>query len=98
MNQAEKVLLLKKAVDTRGNALQLVMVLEETSELQKEVCKILRGDWSSGRMDSLASEIADCSLMLDQLIYITGTASKVEVEKDIKLNRLQKRLSTLDDD
>jgi len=93
MNQADKVLLLKKAVDTWGQALQLIMVLEETSELQKEVCKIIRGDWSSERMDSLASEIADVSLMLEQLIFMTGTASKVKLEEDIKLERLNKRLN-----
>jgi NTP pyrophosphatase (non-canonical NTP hydrolase) len=93
MNQSDKVLLLKKAVDTWGQALQLIMVLEETSELQKEVCKIIRGDWSSERMDSLASEIADVSLMLEQLIFMTGTASKVKLEEDIKLERLNKRLN-----
>ena len=93
MNQADKVLLLKKAVDTWGQALQLIMVLEETAELQKEVCKIIRGDWSSSRMDSLASEIADVSLMLEQLIFMTGTASKVKLEEDIKLERLNKRLN-----
>ena len=92
MNQAEKMLLLKQAVDTWGENLQLIIVLEETAELQKEVCKMIRGDWSSQRMDSLASEIADVSLMLEQLIFITSTASAVEKWKDIKLNRLAKRL------
>ena len=96
MNQSDKVILLKKAVDTWGQALQLTMVLEETAELQKEVCKILRGDWSSSRMDSLSSEIADCSLMLEQLVFMTGTASKVELEKEIKLNRLSKRLEAIE--
>jgi len=96
MNQVDKVILLKKAADTWGQSLQLVMVLEETAELQKEVCKILRGDWSSSRMDSLASEIADCSLMLEQLIYITSTASKVEIEKETKLNRLSKKLGAVE--
>jgi len=95
MNQADKVLLLKKAVDTWGQSLQLVMALEETAELQKEVCKIIRGDWSSSRMDSLASEIADVSLVLEQLIFMTGTAAKVELEKNIKLNRLSKRLDAV---
>jgi hypothetical protein len=43
-------------------------------------------------MDSIASEIADCRLMLDQLEYMCGVASKVEIEKQIKLKRLEKRL------
>jgi hypothetical protein len=38
------------AIDKWGRALQLVMVCEETAELQKEVCKIIRGDWSNNRM------------------------------------------------
>ena len=88
----KEIELMKLAVDTWGQALQLVMVCEETAELQKEVCKILRGDWSSGRMDSLASEIADCRLMLSQLEMMCGVKAKVESETQIKLMRLEKRL------
>lgn len=92
MNQQEKEILIKKVAETWGVAQQLVMVCEVTAELQKDVCKIIRGDWSSARMDSLASEIADVSIMLDQLVFITKTASKVEIQKGIKLERLAKRL------
>lgn len=81
------------AVGKWGTTLQLVMVLEETAELQKEVCKILRGDWSSPRMDSLASEIADARLTLNQLEMITRTESKVETERIAKLARLAKLLN-----
>jgi hypothetical protein len=84
--------LYKKAIDKWGQALQLVMVLEETAELQKEVCKIIRGDWSSPRMDSLAEEIADVELTLGQLKYMTGTESKVDVATAFKINRLERLL------
>ena len=88
----EKTELFKAAIDTWGQALQLVMVLEETAELQKEVCKIIRGDWSSARMDSLASEIADVELCVGQLKYMTGTQSKVDMETQSKMSRLEKKL------
>ena len=90
MSQEERVLLYQQAIDTWGQELQLVMAIEETSELQKEVCKILRGDWSSSRMDSLAEEVADTRLMLEQIEYMCGIASKVELVRNIKLARLKR--------
>jgi NTP pyrophosphatase (non-canonical NTP hydrolase) len=69
------------------------MALEETAELQKEVCKIFRGDWSSNRMDFLAEEIADVRLMLEQLEYMFGITGKIEIEQNIKLIRLQRLVS-----
>lgn len=76
-----------------GRALQLVMALEETAELQKEVCKIIRGDISNSRMESLASEIADVQLMCEQLTFMYELESRVSGEKTYKLKRLQKLLS-----
>ncbi len=89
MNRDE---LYKLAVNTWGQALQLVMVLEETAELQKEVCKIIRGDWSSARMDSLASEVADVEIVLGQLKHMTSIQAKVDIEMESKISRLEKKL------
>ena len=84
--------LFQAAIDKWGKALQLVMVLEETAELQKEVCKLIRGDWSSSRMDNVAEEIADVRLCVDQLEYMCGIRAKVDIERNLKLKRLEKLL------
>jgi NTP pyrophosphatase (non-canonical NTP hydrolase) len=85
--------LYQRAKNKWGTALQLVMAMEESSELQKEVCKILRGDYSSPRMDSLASEIADVEIMTEQLKNMFSIESKVDVEKEVKLDRLERLLN-----
>lgn len=37
---------LQTAMDTYGSTLQIVVTMEEMSELQKELCKYLRGKYS----------------------------------------------------
>lgn len=55
---------LQRALDTYGSALQIVVMMEEMSELQKELCKYLRGKYSPS---SIAEEIADVEIMLEQM-------------------------------
>ena len=40
---------LQRALDTYGSSIQIAMVFEEMSELQKELCKYLRGKCSPRR-------------------------------------------------
>jgi hypothetical protein len=75
-----------------GWELQLVMVCEESAELQKEACKILRGDNSETRLNSLASEIADVELMCEQLKWMYHLRQQVEAEKENKLARVCEKL------
>jgi hypothetical protein len=88
----DKPVIFAEIVEKWGRVAQMIMTLEETAELQKEVCKILRGDYSSSRMDSLATEIADVELMCQQLKFMFSLESKVEIEMDYKLERVIKRL------
>lgn len=46
---------LRRALDTYGSWAQVMMVFEEMSELQKELCKYLRG---RGSFEHIAEEIA----------------------------------------
>lgn len=55
---------LQRALDTYGSALQIVVMMEEMSELQKELCKYLRGKYSPA---NIAEEIADVEIMLEQM-------------------------------
>lgn len=57
----------KKAIGKYGVAAQLDMVIEEMSELTKEICKIKRG---KGNYMNLVEEIADVEIMLEQLKMI----------------------------
>lgn len=68
---------------------QMVVALEELSEAQKEICKILRGD---GSLSHLAEEIADATIMLEQLRQFFGINPEVCEQMDTKVARLATRL------
>lgn len=79
----------ERAIDRCGIKAQIMMVFEETAELQKEICKNWRG---ANNADQIAEEIADVEIMLAQLKMIYGIADDVRRYKDSKLKRLIKRL------
>lgn len=69
---------------------QLVVAMEEMSELTKELCKYLRGN---GDVGHIIEEIADVEIMLEQLkmfFYIDG--ERLENMKDYKIKRTERRL------
>ena len=72
-----------------GAGMQTVMVFEEMAELQKELCKSLRGKDNRGY---IAEEIADVRIMLDQMEILHHCAEDVDVWRRVKLARLEKRL------
>ena len=80
---------LQRALDTYGSAPQIAMVFEEMSELQKELCKYLRGRGSS---EHIAEEIADVEIMLDQMKMLFCCADDVRNERRRKVERLKERL------
>jgi NTP pyrophosphatase (non-canonical NTP hydrolase) len=79
----------KKAIEQWGETLQLVMSLEETAELQKEVCKVIRGDRSNIRMDKLAEEIADVEITTRQLKWMFDLGEAVIMQTEYKLRRIE---------
>lgn len=82
--------LYKDAINTFGREKQVIVAIEELSELQKELCKSLR---HIGDADNLQEEIADVEIMLEQLRIIYDL-SEIEINhwKETKLNRLHRRL------
>lgn len=88
MTNAELPVLFR-AIDTFGELSQQMMVIEEMSELAKEISKRFRGE---NNTDHIAEEIADVEIMLDQLKLITGTAHRVEWYRTQKLKRLDKKI------
>ena len=78
-----------RAVQVNGLDTQMIVALEELSEVQKEVCKMLRG---KGSMANLAEEIADATIMLEQLRLFSGLNPAVCHQMDAKMVRLAKDL------
>lgn len=80
---------LQRALDTYGSLPQIVMVFEEMSELQKELCKYLRGKYSPA---NIAEEIADVEIMLEQMKMLFCCAEDVRSVRRRKVERLKERL------
>lgn len=80
----------KTAVETWGKTAQLLMLLEEMSELQKEVLKNMNRGQDNVR--EIAEETADVLIMLDQLVYIYGIQDLLKEMSTTKLNKLKRYL------
>jgi len=80
----------KKAIDTWGTHAQLLMMLEEMSELQKEILKnINRG---KNNIPEIIDETADVEIMLEQLKYIYGIHQAVADHIPEKIEKIKARL------
>ena len=71
--------------------MQLNVAIEEFSELIKEICKHKRGE---DNRDNIIEEIADCSIMMEQLQIIFGIEDDdiIRIYNE-KLDRLEERLA-----
>lgn len=78
-----------EAIATFGEEVQLIVALEELSEAQKEICKALRGYI---REDRLAEEVADATIVLEQVRQIFGINDQVCSQMDTKILRLRRRI------
>lgn len=77
------------AIEKYGEDAQLWMVIEEMSELAKEICKFQRGKRS---LADIADEIADVQIMLEQATMIFGVDDLVREHRDAKVMRLKERV------
>lgn len=86
----DKTKIMKKAIAIYGEPLQHVVAMEECSELIKEISKGLRGE---GNEINMVEEIADVTIMIDQLKLMHHISDKeVEDEINFKLLRINDRL------
>lgn len=86
--QAKKTATYTNALIRFGERNQMIVAVEELSECQKEICKILRGGED---FRHLAEEIADAQIMLEQLIMIFSLQDCVENYMEQKIQRLDER-------
>lgn len=85
----ERIRVYTNALVHYGTDKQCVVAVEELSECQKEICKVLRG---KGNLENLAEEIADATICLEQLRYFFGINDQVCDAMDKKIQRLDRNL------
>lgn len=80
-----------KAIVKYGVHNQCVVAVEELSELQKEVCKAVRGQLNK---EHLTEELADCWIVIEQLKMMFNITD-ADVQKVVwqKTARLKERLA-----
>ena len=80
----------EQTVKNWGRDSQLMMLLEEMSELQKEVLKNMNRN--KDNIKEIAEETADVLIMLERLIYIYDIEKQVDDQAAFKVNRLKQYL------
>lgn len=81
---------LERAILTYGVDAQKVMIFEEIAELQKEICKDMRG---ANNREAIIEETADLLIMIEQLkMMLHITDEELEKVIEFKLNRLDERM------
>ena len=68
--------LYNQAVNTFGTPAQIIIAMEECSELIKELSKVLRGKCN---VDNISEEIADVQIMIEQLKIIFNNENPVNM-------------------
>lgn len=90
--------IIRKAIETYGIDAQVLMAIEEMSELTKALCKERRTRNTddvavrSKVIDNIAEEVADVQIMLNQIRYIFDI--NTETEENMKIERLADRLAS----
>ena len=82
--------LYKKCLDKWGIGTQMNMLIEESSELITAVSRIMRG--RDKILNNLIEEITDVEIMIEQIKFAYNIKEKVLIERDRKLERLERRL------
>lgn len=85
MTQEREAAILEGAIQKFGIRHQVIVAIEELSELQKELTKWLRG---RGKHENMMEEMADVSIMLNQLELIFGAPTGEEIAKLERLEAL----------
>ena len=74
-----------------GFAEQSRQIIEEMAELTIAISKIHR-DWNDENYENLVEEMADVQVMLDQMMYLTGSKYDVKNIMNRKIKRQLERI------
>ena len=89
MTDIEMKIICEQLID-KYKSKQVVVAIEELSELQKELCKVLR---DKPNKENIIEEMADCIIMLNQMqLYFSISDEELHQEINYKLNRTKERL------
>lgn len=80
----------QRALKTWGKEPQMLQVIEEMSELTKEILKNINRH--KDNIAELIEETADVEIMLEQLKYCYDIHEQVDAYKKEKLKKIEKRL------
>ena len=83
----------QQAIKAWGEDLQVLMVFEEMSELQKALCKYLRRK-TSYDLTAIIDELADVEIMVEQMKVLFKCEREFKIVKEHKISRLIDRLNT----
>lgn len=82
--------IMEKAVQKWGKSSLILTLLEEMSELQKELIKNINRN--KDNLDAVIDETADVEIMLAQMKHIYQIEQAVQERIPIKLQKVMKRL------
>ena len=91
MKYEERKKIYRAAIDAWGVDLQQWIVVEELGELQAALSQMRRGRIGP---EDVADEIADATIMLEQMQLMLGVEKRVEQGIDRKIERLRRRLES----
>ncbi len=80
----------ERALKTWGKEPQMLQVIEEMSELIKEILKNINRH--KDNVDEIIEETADVEIMLEQLKYCYNIHKQVADYKEQKLQKIEQRL------
>ena len=89
MNYEERLKTYTNALVSYGEERQIIKCLEELAECQQVICKVL---YAEDTFDHMAEEIADVTIMLEQMRMIFCIDEKVSAYMDAKVQRLDDNL------
>lgn len=85
----DRIRLYQKALEKWGSELQILLCIEELSELTKELACFKRSKFDKL---AVAEEIADVIIMIEQIINALNLESPVDFYIKNKIERLEERL------
>ncbi len=89
--------IIQKAVKKYAKREQLEMLQEESTELALATRRLIRKGDSDDLIENLASEMADVTIMIQQMLLIyDGLEQKVNTKIANKLDRLHLRMSNVE--
>ena len=96
MTYEERRVVYEAAIEHFGEDVQIWVTLEEMSELVKALAKLYRSpSWAPMEplITALVDELADVTIMMEQLRIIYDLNEAVKDRMDFKLDRLQQRIA-----